>query len=167
MTSAIVLINARNSEVSVVAQQLIEIEGVTEVFSTAGRHDLVAIVRVATNDDLATAVSDRIRKIAGIVSTETLIASGCCRHGTLRPASPSGWIVNGAKSGARRSVRLNRTSAVAAASPRTVASGRSAGMRLAISGASRAFRHGRASSLRPSPAHGRAGIVRPPRGSPL
>lgn len=74
MTQAIVLINAQTDQVSALAQQLIEIKGVSEVFSVAGRHDLVAVVRVATNDDLATVVSDRIRKLPGISNTETLIA---------------------------------------------------------------------------------------------
>jgi DNA-binding Lrp family transcriptional regulator len=74
MTQAIVLINAETSKVSALAQQIIEIKGVSEVFSVAGRHDLVAIVRVATNDDLATVVSDRIRQLAGVSNTETLIA---------------------------------------------------------------------------------------------
>jgi len=50
------------------------VEGVSEVYSVAGRYDLAAIVRVKDNDDLANVVTERIRKVAGITSSETLIA---------------------------------------------------------------------------------------------
>ena len=45
-----------------------------EVFSVAGRHDLVAVVKVAENEQLADVISDRMRHLEGIVATETLIA---------------------------------------------------------------------------------------------
>ena len=56
------------------AEELVEIEGVPEVFSVAGRYDLVAILRVATNQDVADVVSSKIRHLDGIAKTETLIA---------------------------------------------------------------------------------------------
>ena len=46
MVTAIVLINTERGRVVDVAQQLIEIDGVSEVFSVAGRYDLVALLRV-------------------------------------------------------------------------------------------------------------------------
>ena len=42
--------------------------------SVAGRWDLVAIVRVKDNEDLATVVTDRIRKLPGIAGSETMIS---------------------------------------------------------------------------------------------
>jgi DNA-binding Lrp family transcriptional regulator len=39
----------------------------------AGRVDLVAILRVAENDELAALVTGEIRQIEGITDTETLI----------------------------------------------------------------------------------------------
>lgn len=74
MITAIVLITAQADMVPELARSLVEVQGVSEVFSVAGRWDLVALVRVANNDDLATVVSDRIRKLPGIVASETLIA---------------------------------------------------------------------------------------------
>lgn len=74
MVTAIVLITAQADRVPELAEALVEVAGVSEVFSVAGRWDLVAIVRVGSNDDLATVVSDRIRKLPGVVASETLIA---------------------------------------------------------------------------------------------
>ena len=48
-------------------------EGVAEVHSVAGRHDLVAIIRVHTNDHLADLVTEHIRQVEGIQDSETLI----------------------------------------------------------------------------------------------
>jgi DNA-binding Lrp family transcriptional regulator len=48
--------------------------GVQEVFSVAGRVDLVALVKVARNEDLADVISDKMRHLEGIVETETMIA---------------------------------------------------------------------------------------------
>lgn len=74
MVTAIVLIKAQTDKVSTLAQQITEVDGVSEVFSVAGQYDLIVIVRVSTNEALADVVSDRIRKLEGITSTETLIA---------------------------------------------------------------------------------------------
>lgn len=74
MVAALVLIKADTDKVGSLAQALTSIEGVQEVFSVAGRWDLVAIVRVKNNEDLATVVTDRIRKLPDIAGSETMIA---------------------------------------------------------------------------------------------
>ena len=74
MVAALVLIKAETAKVDDLAQALTGIEGVQEVFSVAGRWDLVAIVRVRDNEDLATVVTDRIRKLPDIAESETMIA---------------------------------------------------------------------------------------------
>lgn len=74
MVTAIVLIDAETNRIPDLANRIAEMTGVTEVFSVTGRHDLVAIVRVARNEDLADVISDRMRHLDGIVATETLIA---------------------------------------------------------------------------------------------
>ena len=74
MVNAIVLINARRGAVDGVAQQLTEIKGVTEVYSVAGEYDLVAVIRAPGNDELASLVTDGIRKVRGIRKTVTLMA---------------------------------------------------------------------------------------------
>lgn len=74
MVTAVVLIKAETSSVSELAGKLADLDGVSEVFSVAGQYDLVALVRVRQNEELATVISDRIRKLPGILGTETLIA---------------------------------------------------------------------------------------------
>ena len=74
MVKAIVLIEAETNRIPDLANQIAEMDGVTEVFSVAGRHDLVAIVKVPRNEDLADVISDRMRHLDGIVATETMIA---------------------------------------------------------------------------------------------
>jgi len=74
MVTAVVLIEAETDKINDLAEELVEIEGIHEVFSVAGRYDLVAIVRVPQNQDIADVVSTRMRHLEGIVKTETLIA---------------------------------------------------------------------------------------------
>ena len=74
MLSAIVLLTTARDKTNKVAETLADTEGVTEVYSVAGRYDLAAIVRATDNDQLAKVVTERIRAVPGIVSSETLIA---------------------------------------------------------------------------------------------
>ncbi|MDX2412606.1 MAG: Lrp/AsnC ligand binding domain-containing protein [Woeseiaceae bacterium] len=74
MVTAIVMIKAETSRIPELANQITEMSGVQEVFSVAGRVDLIAIVTVARNEDLADVISDKMRHLEGIVETETMIA---------------------------------------------------------------------------------------------
>ncbi len=74
MVHAVVLIQCEIDEIPEAAQAIADIDGVSEVYSVAGEFDLVAIVRVVNHDDLATVIPQGIGKVAGVVSTETLIA---------------------------------------------------------------------------------------------
>ena len=74
MVSAIVLLTVERDKINSVADAIADFEGVSEVYSVAGRYDLAVIVRVKTNEDLAKVVTERIRKVGGINSSETLIA---------------------------------------------------------------------------------------------
>lgn len=74
MVTAIVLIKAETNRIPDLAEKIAEMTGVSEVFSVAGRSDLVAIVRVARNEELADVISQRMRLLEGIVETETMIA---------------------------------------------------------------------------------------------
>ena len=74
MVTAIVLIKAETSRIPDLADQITEMAGVSEVFSVAGRFDLIAIVRVSKNEELADVISDKMRHLDGIVETETMIA---------------------------------------------------------------------------------------------
>lgn len=73
MVTAILLLNTERDRVNAVAEALVELPGVAEVHSVAGRFDLVAILRVRDNEALADLVTHRIRGIVGITYSETLI----------------------------------------------------------------------------------------------
>lgn len=72
--TAMVMIKAQPSRSTALAKEIAEVKGVSEVFSVAGRFDLVAIVRAARNEDLADIVSGDIHSLSGISDSETLIA---------------------------------------------------------------------------------------------
>ncbi len=74
MVTALVLMKVARERVKAVAQQLADIQGITEVYSVAGRYDLVSVIRVKENEELATIVTEKIRKVEGIEKSETLIA---------------------------------------------------------------------------------------------
>ncbi len=74
MVTAIVLINVDHGHVNDVADQLIGMPGIAEVYSVGGRFDLVAIIRVKTNDDMADLVTNHMLALKNIKDTETLLA---------------------------------------------------------------------------------------------
>ena len=73
MITALVLINTARGKVNDVAEHLVNMDGISEVHSVAGRFDLVAILRVKTNEHLADLVTEHIRTLDGIERSETLI----------------------------------------------------------------------------------------------
>lgn len=74
MVTAIVLINAARGQVSAVANTLAETQGISEVYSVGGRYDLVAVIRVPSNEAMAELVTVKLAGIKAIEHTETLIA---------------------------------------------------------------------------------------------
>jgi DNA-binding Lrp family transcriptional regulator len=72
--NAIVLIDAEPQRISELAEDLARLEGVHEVYSVTGPHDLVAIVRVSAHEDLAAVVTNGIARLEGIRGTGTLVA---------------------------------------------------------------------------------------------
>ncbi len=74
MVNAIVLVQCEIDEIPEAAQAIADIPGVSEVYSVAGEFDLVAIVRVAAHDDLASVIPGGIAKVEGVARTESLIA---------------------------------------------------------------------------------------------
>lgn len=53
---------------------MLALPGVSEVYSTAGHVDLIAMVRASTMEDVAEIIADRINKVDGVVDTDTHIA---------------------------------------------------------------------------------------------
>ncbi|MBN2139383.1 MAG: Lrp/AsnC ligand binding domain-containing protein [Desulfovibrionaceae bacterium] len=74
MVNAIVLMNVEPKMINEVAQKLVDIDGVSEVYSVGGRFDLVAMVRVPDNEALARVVTEHFLQVDGIKASETLIA---------------------------------------------------------------------------------------------
>jgi DNA-binding Lrp family transcriptional regulator len=74
MVTAIVLVTCEVDQVPATAQALVDLDGVSEVYSVAGDWDLVAILRVRDHEDLATLVTEHIRAVGGIAATQTMIA---------------------------------------------------------------------------------------------
>ena len=74
MVTAIVLIQTSHGATNLVAEALAEFPEVSEVYSVGGSYDVVALVRVKNNEDIANMVTDRMVRIDGIDRTETLIA---------------------------------------------------------------------------------------------
>jgi DNA-binding Lrp family transcriptional regulator len=72
--TAIVLLNVARTQVNAVAETLAEMAGISEVYSVTGEFDLVAIVRVATNEDLAALVTEGLVAVPGIEKTTTMLA---------------------------------------------------------------------------------------------
>ncbi|MFD7507597.1 Lrp/AsnC family transcriptional regulator [Streptomyces sp. NPDC059850] len=74
MITSIVLIKTSVDRIPETAEKIAALEGVSEVYSVTGAHDLIAMVRVARHDDLADIITGQISKLPGVASTETHIA---------------------------------------------------------------------------------------------
>ena len=74
MVTVIVLAKVKRGAVNETAEQLVELDGVTEVYSVAGVYDLVVMVRVSDNEAMADLVTEQMVKIEGIESTQTMLA---------------------------------------------------------------------------------------------
>ena len=74
MITAIVMIDAATDAIPEVAAAIADLDGVSEVYSTAGEVDLIALVRVHEFDDIAAVVAGRINKLPGVLDTATHVA---------------------------------------------------------------------------------------------
>ena len=72
--NAIVLMMTKSGAVNDVAQNIVDIDGVKEVFSVAGRYDLVAVLHARSNEHVADIVTEAVQSTNGIKKTETLLA---------------------------------------------------------------------------------------------
>ena len=72
--TALVMLNVERKYIQNVSQSLVDMKEVTEVYSVAGRYDLVAIVRVSNNAEIANTITGKFSTLEGITATETLIA---------------------------------------------------------------------------------------------
>ncbi|WP_114856331.1 Lrp/AsnC family transcriptional regulator [Brachybacterium sp. YJGR34] len=74
MITAIVSIVVEPSRIPEVAQEIVDIEGVEQVYSVTGDVDLIAVVRVRAHEDLAAVIAAQLSKVDGVLDTTTNIA---------------------------------------------------------------------------------------------
>lgn len=74
MITAIVMVNCQIDCIPEAAQSIAEIPGVSEVYSVTGDVDLIAVLHLNQYEDLATVVSDRVAKVAGVKTIRTHLA---------------------------------------------------------------------------------------------
>jgi DNA-binding Lrp family transcriptional regulator len=79
MPSAIVLINAEIGKENDILQELCKMPEVERALLVYGVYDLVANLQAHTMEKLEDAITLKIRRIAGIRSTLTLIVSRQCK----------------------------------------------------------------------------------------
>lgn len=74
MFTAIVMIGTDANRIPEVAQEISELDGISEVYSVTGEWDLIAMVRVQHHDQLSEVIADRLSKVDGVIETVTQIA---------------------------------------------------------------------------------------------
>lgn len=93
MVNALVLLNVDRDKVNDVAEKLSEIEGVSEVYSVAGRYDLAVVIRAKDNDHLADLVTGTLLRTNGSRNPrpcsrfgfiQNMIWTGCFRFNLIR-----------------------------------------------------------------------------------
>ena len=72
MVTAIVLLNIARGRVAEVAEHLAGLEEISEVYSVAGRYDLVAMVRVKSNEALADVVTKKLQRVDGMADPDAV-----------------------------------------------------------------------------------------------
>ncbi len=74
MITAIVLTHVDVHAIPETAQAIADIDRVSEVYSVTGDWELVALVRVASHEQIADVVTGGIAKVPGVTGTHTMIA---------------------------------------------------------------------------------------------
>jgi len=74
MVTGIVLVNVDRPQLRQVITDIMALDGVSEVYAVAGEYDLVVMIRVNTNAELADIIATKMnRDISGIIHTKTLV----------------------------------------------------------------------------------------------
>ncbi len=74
MVTAFVHIKTVGRKPAVVAQQIMDIQGVAEVYSISGEFDVLAVLRLADYEQIAEVVPEQIAVVPGVASTTTILA---------------------------------------------------------------------------------------------
>lgn len=74
MLTAFLMVHCTPQRIHAVGTALAEIKGVSEVYTTTGDTDFIAVVRVPDLDALASLVTEHIAVLEGITRTDTHLA---------------------------------------------------------------------------------------------
>ncbi|HEY0737274.1 MAG TPA: Lrp/AsnC ligand binding domain-containing protein [Herpetosiphonaceae bacterium] len=74
MVTAFVMIKGEGRRASEIAQKIVEIEYVAEVYSVTGNYDLIVVLHLPSYEQLAEVVPDQIAMVDGVRETETTLA---------------------------------------------------------------------------------------------
>ena len=74
MITAIVSIVVDPSRIPEVAEAVVDIDEIEEVYSVTGDVDLIAVARVRAHEDLAAVIAGSLSRVEGVLDTTTNIA---------------------------------------------------------------------------------------------
>ena len=74
MKAAFVLVKCEQGQVAEVAKAIIEIDGVSEVHSVTGDHDLLVKLYAESYDAFGELIPSRLQRVPGIRETSTMLA---------------------------------------------------------------------------------------------
>ena len=74
MNTAILLLKIDHRKVTGTAEAILDIAGVSEVYSVSGRYDLLVMVKCESLDRIESLITDQLLKLDGIMDTETMFA---------------------------------------------------------------------------------------------
>ena len=74
MVTGIVLVNVERTMLQNVIDGLRKIKGIAEVYAIAGEYDLVLMIRVGDNAQLADIIANQLTRDRGIIHTKTLVS---------------------------------------------------------------------------------------------
>lgn len=74
MPTAIILLKTDRKRVTRIAEELLELRDVSEVYSVSGRFDVLVVIRCDSIDKIESVITDELLRIDGIIESETMFA---------------------------------------------------------------------------------------------
>jgi len=74
MPTAIILLKIDHRKVTCTAEVILDLPGVTDVYSVSGRFDLLVILKSESLDTIESLITDHLLKVEGIIDSETMFA---------------------------------------------------------------------------------------------
>ena len=74
MNTALLLLKIDHRKVTGTAEAILDIAGVSEVYSVSGRYDLLVMVKCESLDRIESLITDQLLKLDGIMDSETMFA---------------------------------------------------------------------------------------------